>query len=235
VRVLAAALVHLLTASGAVLAWLATVDAFAGEYRRAFLWLAVSTAVDAVDGALARAARVKERMPGVDGARLDDIVDYLTFVFVPALIVARAGLVPGNWTLPVTAAMLLSSAYGFSRTDAKTSDYFFTGFPSYWNIVVLYMFVLGLGRAVNGTVLCLLALLVFVPIGYVYPSRTPALRSVTVLLGTVWGVLVIAMIWMLPNPPQALVVATLVYPAYYVALSLALQARRGLPSTEAEG
>lgn len=218
--------VHLLTASGAVLAWVAVVDTFAGDYRRAFLLLAASTAVDSIDGVLARAARVKDRTPGIDGARLDDIVDYLTFVFVPALIAARAGLVPDGWGLPVATALLLSSAYGFSQLAAKTSDHFFTGFPSYWNIVVLYLFVLGLSPAVNATILVALAVLVFVPIGYVYPSRTPVLRPLTLALGVTWAALVVGMIWMLPTPPRWLVRATLVFPAYYAVLSLALQARR---------
>jgi phosphatidylcholine synthase len=226
VRVLPAALVHLLTASGAVLAWLATVDVFAGDYRRAFFWLALSTLIDAFDGALARRYRVKERMPGVDGARLDDIVDYLTFVFVPALVIARGALVPAAWIAPVAAAMLLSSAYGFSQVNAKSSDHFFTGFPSYWNVVVLYVVVLGLDPVVNACVLLGLAVLVFVPIGYVYPSRTPTLRAATVAFGSVWGVLVFAIIWRLPEPPRSLVYASLAFPVYYFLLSLALQARR---------
>jgi phosphatidylcholine synthase len=223
---LPALLVHLLTASGAVLALAAVFDAFAGDYRRAFLWLAVTTAIDSVDGALARAAHVKERTPQIDGGRLDDIVDYLTFVFVPALVVVRAGLVPAAWGLPVASAMLLSSGYGFAQANAKTSDHFFTGFPSYWNVVVLYLYVLGLGPAVNAAILALLAVLVFVPIGYVYPSRTPTLRGVTIGLGAVWAVLVVAMIWMLPAPPRWLVGSTLVFPAYYAVLSFALHARR---------
>jgi phosphatidylcholine synthase len=223
---LSALSVHLLTASGAVLAFLAVLDVFAGDYRRAFLWLAASTAVDSVDGALARAARVKERTPQIDGGRLDDIVDYLTFVFVPALVVSRAGLVPEGWNLPVASAILLSSAYGFSQVQAKTGDYFFTGFPSYWNIVVLYLFVLGLAPGVNAVILGLLGLLVFIPIGYVYPSRTPTLRMLTLVLGTAWAVLTVAMIWTLPQPPRWLVLATLVFPAYYAGLSFVLQARR---------
>jgi phosphatidylcholine synthase len=209
-----------------VLAFVAAVDAFAGDYRRAFLLLAAATAIDAVDGALARAARVKERTPQVDGGRLDDIVDYLTFVFVPALIVVRAGLVPAAMGVPVASAILLSSAYGFSQAHAKTSDGLFTGFPSYWNIVVLYLYVLGLAPAVNVAVLLALAVLVFVPIGYVYPSRTPTLRALTIVLGTIWAVLVVAMIWSLPAPPRPLVASTLVFPAYYFGLSLVLQAGR---------
>jgi phosphatidylcholine synthase len=219
-------LVHLLTASSAVFAFLALAASVAGDLRQAFAWLALTTAVDAVDGWLARAVRVKERTPGLDGARLDDIVDYLTFVFVPAWIVASAGLVPAGWALPVVAAMLLSSAYGFSQTDAKSTDYFFTGFPSYWNIVVLYLVATGLAPVVNAVVLLGLAVLVFVPIAYVYPSRTPTLRGLTVGLGVLWALAALAIIWQLPAPSPWLVYGSLLYVVYYVALSLVLHARR---------
>src|SRR5687767_1203405 len=132
---------------------------------------------------LARALRVSERLPWFNGAKLDDIVDYLCYVFVPALFVWRAILVPETWTVYVTAAMLLSSAYGFNRTDAKSADHFFTGFPSYWNIVVFYLLVLRLSDVVNGLILLALAVMVFVPSRYVYPSRTPVLRRLTNALG----------------------------------------------------
>jgi phosphatidylcholine synthase len=219
-------LVHLLTASSAVFAFLALAASVAGDLRQAFAWLALTIAIDAVDGWLARAVRVKERTPGFDGARLDDIVDYLTFVFVPAWIVASAGLVPAGWTLPVVAAMLLSSAYGFSQADAKSDDHFFTGFPSYWSIVVLYLVAMGLAPVVNAAVLLGLAVLVFVPIAYVYPSRTPTLRGLTIGLGVLWALGTLAIIWQLPAPSPWLVYGSLLYPVYYVALSLVLHARR---------
>jgi phosphatidylcholine synthase len=220
-------LVHAFTASGALLAFLALGDAVRGDFRRAFLWLVMATVVDAVDGALARLAHVKERTPQFDGGRLDDIVDYLTFVFVPAFIIQRAGLIPAGFLGSlVVGAMLLASAYGFSRQDAKTSDHFFTGFPSYWNIVALYMVALALTPAVNAAILLGLAALVFVPIGYVYPSRTPQLRALTVSFGLVWAVLMIAVIWALPTPPFWLTMLSLVYPAYYMLLSFYLQTRR---------
>ena len=223
-------LVHLLTASGAVLAWLALDATVGGRPREAFLWLAVSIAIDAVDGWLARRARVKERVPGVDGARLDDIVDYLTFVFVPAFMVGWWHLVPDSWAAGVIAAMLLSSAYGFSQTQAKTSDFFFTGFPSYWSIVVLYLYAMGLPTPINAAVLVGFAVLVFVPIGYVYPSRTPTLRGLTVGLGLVWALATLALIVVLPDVPVWLQVVSLAYPIYYFALSLTLHVRRGRPS-----
>jgi phosphatidylcholine synthase len=223
-------LVHLLTASGAVLAWLAMRATETGNIRAAFLWLAATTAIDAVDGWLARRVRIKQRLPFIDGTRLDDIVDYVTFVFVPAWMVARLGVVPGSWTLPVAAAMLLSSAYGFSQTQAKTSDHFFTGFPSYWNIVVLYLVQLGLPQAANAILLLALAVLVFVPIRYVYPSRTPTLRPVTVALAIAWGAMCVLMIARMPGRSPGLAWSSLFFPAYYAALSLVLSRRRHEPA-----
>lgn len=225
-------LVHLLTASGAVLAWLALDATVGGRPREAFLWLAASIAIDAVDGWLARLARVKERVPGVDGARLDDIVDYLTFVFVPAFMVGWWHLVPAGWSVVVIAAILLSSAYGFSQTQAKTSDFFFTGFPSYWSIVVLYLYAMRLGESISAAVLLGLALLVFVPIGYVYPSRTPTLRGLTVGLGLVWALATLALIVVLPDVPVWLQMVSIAYPIYYFVLSLTLHVRRGRQKAE---
>jgi phosphatidylcholine synthase len=186
----------------------------------------VQIAVDATDGLFARAARVSQRLPWFNGAKLDDIVDYLTYVFVPALFVWRAVLVPDTWTLWVGAAMLLSSAYGFNREDAKTADHFFTGFPSYWNLVVFYMLLLRWPSAVNGVILIALAVLVFVPIRYVYPSRTPVLARATNVLGIIWGVLLLALLWQYPAVSRPLLVVSLAFPVYYVSLSLWLQSRR---------
>ena len=219
-------MVHAYTASGAVLALAMTTSIINGRVRLAFLLMIVATVVDGTDGVLARRARVKEMAPELDGARLDDIVDYLTFVFVPALLLIRAGLLPRGLDLPVAAAMLLSSAYGFSAVDAKTEDYFFTGFPSYWNIAALYLYVGHLPAAVNAGILLLLSALVFVRIGYVYPTRTPVLRGLTIALCVLWTVMIGATVAMLPNPPAPLVAASLMFPIYYAVLSFVLNARR---------
>ena len=218
--------VHLYTASGVVAAFLATLAVIDGRYRDAFIWLAASTFLDATDGVLARLASVKETLPGFDGARLDDIVDYLTFVFVPVLLLHQAGVLPAGWGLAVACAVLLSSAYGFASLDAKTADHFFTGFPSYWNIVALYLFAFRLSPAVNGIVLAALSVLVFVRIGYIYPSRTPTLRGLTVVLGAIWAVMMIAVIFLLPDAPRLLLTASLFFPIYYTILSLVLWQRR---------
>ena len=221
-------LAHAYTASGAVLAFLSASAAIGQDYRAAFFWLYLQVAVDATDGMLARALRVKERTPWFDGAKLDDIVDYLCYVFVPALIVWRAPLVPDGWEIPVAAAVLLSSAYGFNRRDAKTADHYFLGFPSYWNLVVFYLLVGQLPPIANAAILLLLAALVFVPIRYLYPSRGAVWPRLTNLLGWLWGLTMLGMLWQFPAVSPWLLVLSLVYPVYYTALSLWLEARRRL-------
>jgi phosphatidylcholine synthase len=121
---------------------------------------------------------------------------------------------------------LLASAYGFCRKQAKTADHFFLGFPSYWNIVALYLYVLRAPLWFNGFVILALSILVFVPIRYVYPSRSPHLRSLTNSLGILWGLAIMAMIYWLPEPSRELVYASLFFPVYYVCLSLWLELRR---------
>jgi phosphatidylcholine synthase len=224
--VVAAWLVHLYTASGFVLAFLATSAIVDGDFRSAFLYLWLQVAVDATDGWLARRAKVSERLPGFSGKTLDDLVDFLTYVFVPALAVWRGGIVPDGWATPVGSAMLLSSGFGFSRVKAKTPDHFFIGFPSYWNIVVLYLFVLGMPPWLNALVLLVCGVLVFVPIRYVYPSRTTVLPVLTNTLGAAWAAAVLVFLWRYPEGSKELVLASLMYPIYYVALSLFLQFRR---------
>lgn len=225
-------LAHLYTASGAVLALLATLDVLAGNYRGAFIWLGVQVVVDATDGWLARVLRVKERLPHFDGARLDDLVDYLCYVFVPVLIVLHAGLLPPRLGVFVGSLVLLSSAYGFSQDAAKVktnTDYFFTGFPSYWNLVAFYLYLWQLSPVLNAILLIGGAVLVFVPTRYVYPSRTRTLRPLTIGLGSVWGGLLAWMLWRLPDVSGPWSVLSLFFPVYYVMLSAWLDRRSRRP------
>lgn len=220
-------LAHLYTALGAGTALAATLATFAGEFRQAFLWLGVAVFIDATDGALARALRVKERLPWFDGALLDNLVDYLTYVFVPVLIMLRADLWPADAAPWIGVAVLVASGYGFSHSAAKveTNDYYFTGFPSYWNIVALYMFALRLPAWLNGAIMAALIVLVFVPWRYVYPSRTRTWRVVTLTLGVVWGVATSIVVWQLPAVDGPWLALSAVFPVYYVALSLVLTRR----------
>ena len=218
-------LAHLYTASGLLLAFLATIAVLERDYRSAFFWLALQIIVDATDGVFARAVRVSEKIPWFNGAKLDDIVDYLTYVFVPALIVWRGELVPSMWRLFVPTAILIASGYGFNRDDAKTEDHFFTGFPSYWNIVVFYLLAAGWSMVVNGTLLLAFAVLVFVPVRFIYPSRTPAWRVPTNVLGALWGIAMLVMIWQYPTVSRPLFLASFIFPVYYAVLSIAASRR----------
>lgn len=222
VPILLAWLVHLYTASGAAIAFFALFLIEQAKFQEAFWLMSLAVVVDATDGALARAARVKEMIPSLDGDRLEDIVDYLNYVLVPSFLLIRADLLPQGDALWLAAVPLLASAYGFCQREAKTPDHFFLGFPSYWNIVALYLYVMQTPPWVNAFLILILSLLVFVPLKYLYPSRSPILRGLTLSLGGVWGIMVLLTIYQLPQPPSFLVFASLLFPAYYVFLSLYL-------------
>lgn len=224
--IIAAWLVHLYTASGFVWALLAAQAAIDYDYVWAFLYLWLQVVVDATDGALARWVDVSRRLPWFSGSKLDDLVDYLTYAFVPALIVWRGPFVPDAWATPLAAAMLLASGYGFSRVHGKTPDHFFLGFPSYWNVVVLYFFLTRSEPWINAVILSVLCVLVFVPLRFVYPSRTPVLPVLTNVLGASWAIVLLALVGTYPRSSRPLLFASFVFPAYYVGLSVALEVRR---------
>ena len=223
---LAGAAVHLYTASGSVLGLLIVFAAFQGEIKTA-LWLGLATLfIDGTDGMLARHFRVKETIPWFDGALLDNIVDYLTYVFAPLVLLWTAGYLPHGVLGWVVAALpLLASCYQFCRVDAKTSDHFFLGWPSYWNVLAFYVIVLDLGKPVTAAVLVLFAILVFVPIRYLYPSRMRALQGLTLTLTVVWLISYAVLVVQLPDPNPWIVAVSLGYMAYYWGLSIWMTAR----------
>jgi phosphatidylcholine synthase len=223
--VLLAWLVHVYSAIGVLLGFFSVLLVERGEYRSA-LWLnMVAVCIDASDGTLARAARVKERIPWFDGARLEDIIDYLNYVLVPSLILFHAQLLPPGTASWIAAAPMLASAYGFCQKEAKTSDNYFLGFPSYWNILVLYLLALRTPAWFNAAIVLFLAVMVFVPIRYIYPSRTAVFQRLSVALGIVWAALIALTLYYLPEPPRAIVYASLFFPLYYTLLSFFLSAR----------
>jgi phosphatidylcholine synthase len=209
--------VHLFTATGAIVGTLALLAIFAGDYHRAALLMLVALAIDSVDGTLARRARVSEVIPGFDGRRLDDMVDFFNYVLVPMVFVVVAGLV-GSWLWIIPP--ILASAHGFSQADAKTDDDFFLGFPSYWNVVALYLWIFAVSAWTGAAVLLVLSIAVFVPLKYVYPSKAPRLRRTTNALGTLWVVAFAAAVaFREATPSWRLAELTLAFPAYYLALS----------------
>ena len=223
---LAGAAVHLYTASGSVLGLLIVLAAIDRDVETA-LWLGLATLfIDGTDGMLARHFRVKETIPWFDGALLDNIVDYLTYVFAPIVLLWATGYLPeGALGWVVAALPLLASCYQFCRVDAKTSDHFFLGWPSYWNVLAFYVIVLDLGDLVTAAVLVLFAILVFVPIRYLYPSRMQALQGLTLTLTVVWLVSYAVLVVQLPDPNPWVVAVSLGYMAYYWGLSIWMTAR----------
>ncbi|WP_097194289.1 CDP-alcohol phosphatidyltransferase family protein [Blastococcus aggregatus] len=218
---LAGAAVHLYTASGSVLGLLIVLAAVEGEVETA-LWLVLATLfVDGTDGMLARRFRVKETIPWFDGARMDDIVDYLTYVFAPIVLLWTTDRLPGGALGWVLAALpLLASCYQFCRTDAKTDDHYFLGFPSYWNVVAFYAIVLEVGTTGVGVALAVLTVLVFVPVKYVYPSRTRLLHGLNLALATMWMVSYAVLLVQYPDPHPVVVVLSLAYLVYYFGVSI---------------
>jgi phosphatidylcholine synthase len=218
--------VHLYTASGAVLALLIVVAAINGDVVRA-LWLGLAALIiDSTDGLLARRFKVSEFLPKFDGARLDDIVDYMTYVLAPVLLLWSSGYLPeGSTGVMIAALPLLASSYQFCQVDAKTEDHFFRGFPSYWNIVAFYAIVFSLSPEATGTILVVCSLLVFVPIRYVYPSRTVAFRKLTMPLTALWFVCYSAILFQMPEPDPGFLLFSLLYLVYYLSLSLHLSGK----------
>jgi len=223
--------VHAYTASGVGFAFLAAAEICAArpDPRWVFGLLAAAVFVDSTDGPLARRWEVKRWAPGIDGRTIDDIVDYLTFTFLPLLLVWRMGWLPepgAVWVIPA----LIASLFGFANTAAKDeSGGFFLGFPSYWNIVAFYLgFLRGpTGAWINAAILLALAALTVAPVRFLYPNLAPRPWKLPLMLGgAVWVVMLGAMLPSYPRSPEWLVWLSLLYPALYTALSLYLDRGR---------
>jgi phosphatidylcholine synthase len=209
--------VHGLTASGAAIGLVALLETTRGRPAAALLWMLVALVIDSVDGTLARRAEVERIVPRIEGRRLDDIVDYLNYVIVPVFFLAHQGQIE---PLALAAAPVLASAYGFAQTEAKTEDGYFLGFPSYWNVVALYAFLLEVSAPVTSAWLAGLSIAVFVPLKYLYPSQMTAWGRAMNGGAAVW-ILAVTALLLWPELPghRALAWLTLAYPAAYVTLS----------------
>ena len=219
--------VHGYTATGAVLALLIVLAAIEGDVAKA-LWLGLAALViDGTDGMLARRFDVQSQLPWFDGALLDNIVDYLTYVFAPVVLLLQTGYLPNGTTGTVVAVIpLVASSYQFCRVDAKTDDHYFLGFPSYWNVVAFYVIVLGVSPGATAVLLLTCTVLVFVPVKYIYPSRTATARGLNLSLAGLWLVTYAVMLLQFPDPSVVVTTLSLLYVAYYAAVSVVLTLRR---------
>lgn len=218
---IAAWLVHLYTASGGVIGVFGLFAAADGQVRLAFWLLMFAMLIDSTDGILARKVRVRAVLPNFDGSMVDNVIDMLTFVWVPVFIMGSQNLLPHvAWTaVPIIAAL-----YAYGQVNMKTEDSFFLGFPSYWNMIALYMFWLRPEPTLAVLMLVIPGVLSFIPTRYLYPSKNPIFSKVSWLLGSVWGVLILYLLAQ-ETPDARLVLLSLYYPAYYLILSFYLDIR----------
>jgi phosphatidylcholine synthase len=212
--------VHILTACGAALALLALLAASHGDWPLMFLWLGVALVVDAIDGPLARAANVAALVPRWSGETLDLVVDYTTYVFVPAYAVAQSGLMPNGWAVPAAAVIAITGTLYFAKRDMKTDDNFFRGFPAVWNLVVFYLLLLRPAPGIAAAAVELFAVLTFVPIRFVHPFRVRRLRTVTVALLTLWAALALAAVKQGLAPEPWISAALCLIAVYFVLVGL---------------
>lgn len=207
--------VHFYTATGGVLGMFALYAAADGEIRAAFLLLVFSMIIDATDGILARRYKVREVIPDFDGAMVDNVIDMLTFVWIPVFIIWKEALLPHDfWTI----VPIIAGLYAYGQINMKTPDNFFLGFPSYWNVVALYLYWLRLNPNLAVIAVVIPAILTFIPTRYLYPSKNFIFWRITWGLGVLWFLLVIYLLTQ-DNPDKTLIWISLFYPIYYMALS----------------
>lgn len=219
-------LIHIFTASGASMGLLA-LWAIHQHHELQALWLmGAAILIDAVDGMFARLVKIKEVVPEIDGALLDNIVDFFNYTMVPCFFLLGTDLLPEELRIFTAMAITFSSAYQFTQVDAKTSDHFFKGFPSYWNIAVFYLFFWQTSHLTNLIVLLALAVFSFIPIKYVYPSRldylsdNKFLRAAMIIMTVGWGGATAGLLWLYPETNHLLVAISVGYTLLYFGISL---------------
>ncbi len=212
--------VHIFTALGAALAFGALVYAVRHDWVAMFLCLGIALIVDGVDGTIARHLKTAELLPRWSGDVLDLVVDFTTYVFVPAYAIAEGGLLPAPLAVPAGIVIVVTSALYFADRTMKTDDNYFRGFPTLWNAVAFYLFILRLPPWVTAAVVALLAVATFLPFKFLHPMRVERLRTVNIAVVALWSVLALIAVLhdLAPGPWVAggLVVAAI----YFVGVGL---------------
>lgn len=226
-KVLRAWTVHFYTSLGIPIGFFALLAVFAGKAQLVFILLGLATIIDGTDGTLARRWNVLRWASRFDGRKLDDITDYINYTFIPIIFIYRFELIPRAW-VPVLLFVLISSVYGFCQTQAKTDDGFFTGFPSYWNIVAFYFYFINGNPALNAVILVILGLMVFIPTKYI-STKTHQFRNLSLGLTVLWLVMALYILARFDNVDIRLVYGSLFFPIYYMVTSFYLhfQAKAG--------
>lgn len=219
-RSAAAAGVHVFTALGVVCALLAMIAVSEARWELLFFWLGLAMVIDGADGTLARLVDVKRHFARISGERLDQIVDYATYVFVPVLALLHAGFLSGLGGVALGALVLLSSLFHFCDLHNKAEDHSFVGFPAVWNIIAFYAFAFALPEWAVAVLVVICSALTFVPMRWTHPLRVTSLRGLTLALTALWAVAAGSTLWS-GFPAQTWAkVALMLVAAYAVALAL---------------
>lgn len=213
-------LVHIFTALGALAGFLSLVAILSDNIFLAFIWLSLAFFIDGVDGTFARRYQVKEMVPAIDGSILDNIVDYLNYVFIPAVIVYWFSLVPPQLTLLAVALILIVSCYTFANTKLKTEDNYFRGFPAVWNMVIFYLFVIGTSQLTNFLAIVFFSVMTFIPLKYLHPFRVKEKKSLNLFMTAIWGLCCVFLLLDLRDTPTQLSIYRHFYYWLWVVLSL---------------
>jgi len=212
--------VHVFTASGAALGLLALIFATGGHWAAMFFCLGVALVVDGIDGPLARAFDVKTVLPRWSGEGLDFVVDYVTYVFVPAYAIAASGYLPDILAIPLAMVIVVTGALYFADSNMKTGENYFRGFPAVWNLVAFYIYVLTPEPWVAAVVVIVLAILTFVPVRFVHPLRVKHWRILNIALMLVWAALAVIAVIANLVPGPAVRIALCVIALYFLVAGL---------------
>lgn len=215
--------VHLLTASGSFLAFLGVVAAAEHRFVDMFWWLGLALLVDGIDGPIARKVRVKEVLPNWSGDTLDNIIDYVTYVLLPAFALYQSGMIGEPWSFVAAGIIVVSSAIYYADMGMKTDEYFFSGFPVVWNMVVFTLFVIKPSELVAFIIVVASALLSFFPIWFLHPVRVKRLRSLNLAIFTIWAVLSGVALLMHFNSPDWVVWGVVATGLYMYCIGFVLQ------------
>lgn len=219
--------VHAFTASAACVGLMTLAKIYQHDYLQALWLMGIAVVIDGIDGTLARLVRVKSVLPNMDGALLDNIVDYLNYVITPCFFLfVKPDILPAGLTLFIIVAIIITSSYQFCQSDAKTPDHFFKGFPCYWNVIVFYMFIFNTSPVFNAVTLAVFCALIFVPIKYVYPSRldhltdSRALKILMHVFSVIYAISSGVVLWSYPQVNPVFLVLSLGYVIMYLMMSM---------------
>ena len=216
-------LIHLFTISGVVLSFLALIFAIDQNIPAVFFFLALALFVDGIDGTLARSANVQQHTPNINGEILDNIIDFLNYTFIPAFVIYWCGFVPEGMELLSASIVLIVSCYTFANNKVKTKDFYFSGFPALWNVVILYFYILNTSQLANFYLILFFSVLTFIPFKYIHPFRVVQLRKTSLIILLLWMLATIVLLYF-PESSSATIILSYVLWAisntYFLALTV---------------